>query len=595
MGLGPEARIGVCLGRSPAILTALWGVLQSGGVYVPLDPDYPAERLAFLLEDAGVSAIVTDWDLLASLPAQGVPTFCLDAEAWEAGLEDEALSSSVRDPESLAYVIYTSGSTGKPKGVEVTHHSLASLLTAAHRAFAVTSSDVMPALASFAFDISLLELLTPLLAGGRVEVLTRDQVRDPAHVAASLERATLVHAVPSLMRQWVSWLRAEANGTRSYGHIRRVFVGGEAVPAELLADLRQTFPRAEVVVLYGPTEGTLFCASHTVVRNPPAGSHPIGRPFDNVILRLLDRQGQLVPAGAPGEIHIGGAGVARGYLGRGELTAERFVADAEGERLYRTGDLARWLPERELEFLGRIDEQVKVRGFRIEPGEIEAVLRGLPSVAEAVVAASGSTPEERRLVAYIVPQPGAGTWGQKTQRPELWPSIGEYSVYDELIYHGLTGDELRNRLYKAAFEKVVGGKVVADIGTGQDAIQARLCIEAGARKVYAIEILEEVCRKARQTVHELGLEDRIIVVQVDAAQLELPEPVDVLVSEIVESIGGAEGAAVIANGARRLLASGGAVVPRRSVTRVAAMRLPDEILEDLHLEEVPGFYVERIF
>ncbi|HEX2078442.1 MAG TPA: amino acid adenylation domain-containing protein, partial [Longimicrobium sp.] len=488
---------------------------------------------------------------------------------------------------SLAYVIYTSGSTGRPKGVLVQHGSLANLLAATREAFGVCEGDVMPALASYAFDIWLFEALLPLTSGGAVRLVERERVLDVAALVEEIADATLVHAVPALMRQLV---QAERETPR-LGRLRRAFVGGDRVAADLLAEMREALPGAESHVLYGPTEGTILASTHPVPADGVVYGHPIGRPLGNVRLYVCDGLGSPQPAGVPGELLIGGAGVARGYVGRAGLTAERFVPDPfggePGARLYRTGDRARWRADGTLEFLGRLDAQVKVRGFRIEPGEIEAVLRRHERIAECAVVVRDDEAGDPRLAAYVVPAPRKDV--------ELWPSIGEYFVYDDLIYHGLTHDTLRNERYLRALRRHAPGKVVLDVGTGADAILARLAVEAGARHVYAVELLERSYLAARERVRELGLEDRITVIRGDARTVELPEPAEVCVSEIVESIAGGEGAAVILNQVRRLLAPGAVMIPGRACTRVAAVTLPDELRHEPAFSPTAAHYVKGIF
>jgi amino acid adenylation domain-containing protein len=584
LGVGPDVPVGLFLDRSPELVVGLLGVLKSGGAYVSLDPDLPIERLIYTLRDSGLWVVLTTRGLRTAVPAgEGCEVLCLDA-GWS-GVEKGP--ASVVEEGHLAYLIYTSGTTGRPKAVMVEHRSLANVLLASRRRFGWSAGDRLPVLAPSSFDIFLFELLNPLLAGGTCDLIPLKPVLDLERLAASLTGATRFHAVPALMAQIVDQARREGLEPEAFGGLRSIFVGGDTVPADLLTAMRETFP-AEIHVLYGPTEGTVICSSFAV---PPAGrlrGGLIGRPLENVLLRVVDRHEAPASVGVPGELWIGGAGVARGYLGREELTAEKYLT-REGRRYYRTGDRVRWLPDGNLEFLGRVDQQVKIRGFRVEPGEIEAVLREHPSVAEAAVVASGDPSGYRRLLAYVVP--AKDSKGEM----ELWPSSGEYFVYDELTYHGLTHDLRRNEGYLRALRRHVAGKVVVDVGTGRDAIQARLCIEAGAERVYAIEIVEETCRQARKCIHALGLSDRITVIHGNALEVELPERVDVCVSEIVEAIAGAEGAAIILNGARRFLRDGGVMIPGRCQTLIAAASLPNELLRDPRFTEVSGHYVEMIF
>ncbi|HEX8273712.1 MAG TPA: amino acid adenylation domain-containing protein [Longimicrobiaceae bacterium] len=314
----------------------------------------------------------------------------------------------------------------------VTHASLAGTLLAARDAFGIGAGDVMPSLASFAFDIWLFEALLPLLAGGSVRVVPRERVVDVAALAREIESATALHAVPALMRQVVSEVAA-ARGTLP--GLRRAFVGGDAVPPELLGAMREAFPGAEVRVLYGPTEGTIICAAHLAACGEAAGRHLLGRPLGNAPLYVLDGAGEPAPVGVPGELCIGGAATARGYLGRAELTADRFVPDPfageAGARMYRSGDRARWGADGTLEFLGRIDQQVKIRGFRIEPGEVEAQLAAHPGVSEAVVVVREDAPGEKRLVGYVVPS-GQGVRVEEL-REHLRARLPEHMVPSALV------------------------------------------------------------------------------------------------------------------------------------------------------------------
>ncbi|HET7232709.1 MAG TPA: non-ribosomal peptide synthase/polyketide synthase [Longimicrobium sp.] len=398
LGVGPETPVGLCMERTPELLIGVLGIWKAGGAYVPLDPSYPAERLGWIIADAALPVVVATADTAGVLPEHGAIVVRVDQLPQTA----EALPEAPASGAGLAYVIYTSGSTGRPKGVLVQHGSLSNLLAATREAFGVGEGDVMPALASYAFDIWLFEALLPLTSGAAVRLVDRERVLDVPALVEEIADSTLVHAVPALMRQ-LAHVEAE---TPRLARLRRAFVGGDRVAADLLAEMREAFPGAESHVLYGPTEGTILASTHPVPEDGLVYGHPIGRPLGNVRLYVCDGPWSPQPAGVPGELLIGGAGVARGYLGRAGLTAERFVPDpfgAEpGARLYRTGDRARWRSDGTLEFLGRLDFQVKVRGFRIELGEIEARLREHPAVREAIVLVREDAPGDTRLVAYVV-------------------------------------------------------------------------------------------------------------------------------------------------------------------------------------------------
>ncbi|HEX2191398.1 MAG TPA: amino acid adenylation domain-containing protein, partial [Longimicrobiaceae bacterium] len=430
LGVGPETRVGLCVEGGPEAVLGVLGILRAGGAYVPLDPSYPAERLAFTLEDAAVPVLVAQPHLAEALPAHGAAVLHLDAAALPPSpAPAPRLTAS---PDQLAYVIYTSGSTGRPKGVEVTHGALANTMAAAGEAFGFGAGDVMPALASFAFDIWLFESLLPLLRGATVRAVPRGRVADVAAlVEEELGDATLLHAVPALMRQVVDRVRAARGALPG---LRRAFVGGDAVPPDLPGAMREAFPAAEVRVLYGPTEATILCAAQRLDGERPEGRHLAGRPLGTGPLYVLDSAGRPAPIGVPGELCVGGPSVARGYLGRPGPTAERFVPDpfsgGAGARLYRTGDRVRWGADGVLEFLGRMDQQVKIRGFRIEPGEVEAQLAAHPTVREAVVAVREDGPGGKRLVGYAVP---AADTAPEALLEHLRARLPEYMVPSALV------------------------------------------------------------------------------------------------------------------------------------------------------------------
>jgi amino acid adenylation domain-containing protein len=400
-GVGTGALVGVGLERSLDMLVALLGVLKAGAAYVPMDPRFPSERLQFMLVDSQIVALIASPDTVArfDLPAS-VEVIDLAAEAATlATLEASDLATNAA-PEDIAYVIYTSGSTGRPNGVAVSHGALANLLGAMRRRPGLRDTDIVAAVTTISFDIAALELYLPLIVGARIELVSHDVAGDGVALAHLLSEsgATILQATPTTWR-----LLIEAGWRASRGF--RAFCGGESMPRDLADNLLETVH--ELWNLYGPTETTIWSTVERVERGAAVIS--IGQPIANTSVYVLDATGAPTAIGIPGEIWIGGAGVAAGYHNRPELTAARFVSDPfarkSGARFYRTGDLGRWGTDGLLYHMGRLDRQVKFRGFRIELGEIEAALHAHPSVARAVVVAQDLTSERPRLIAYIVYHP----------------------------------------------------------------------------------------------------------------------------------------------------------------------------------------------
>ncbi|HEX8190598.1 MAG TPA: amino acid adenylation domain-containing protein, partial [Pyrinomonadaceae bacterium] len=410
-GVGADALVAVMADRSFELVLAILAALKAGGAYLPLDPSYPPERLRFMLEDSGARVLLTQQRLLdsepalAALAAQVDHVLDLDAERPDPAPAVPARPPAEVSPENLAYVIYTSGSTGRPKGVMISHRAITNRLLWMRSGHPLSAADRVLQKTPVSFDASVWELFSPLIGGARVVLARPGGHRDSSYLVEAVRRhgVTVLQVVPSMLGALV-----EEEGLGGCETLRQVWCGGEALPAEAVRRLRVRLPGVRVHNLYGPTECAIDATHRLCAEREGAGGGvmPLGRPIGNVRVLVLDSAGGLAAAGVAGELHIGGAGLARGYLGRAGLTAERFVPNAfattPGERLYRTGDLARYLPDGELEFLGRIDEQVKVRGFRIELGEIETVLAAHEGVREAAVVAREEGVNEKRLVAYVV-------------------------------------------------------------------------------------------------------------------------------------------------------------------------------------------------
>ncbi|MEA2691483.1 MAG: hypothetical protein QOJ16_870, partial [Acidobacteriota bacterium] len=420
LGVGPGSLVGLCLPRSLDLVVAILGVLEAGAAYVPLDPGYPRERLAFVLADSGLSVLLSHSALVAELPPlpRSVEVVRLDAERERIGFESAEALPARATPGDLAYVIYTSGSTGRPKGVGVRHTEVSRLLTSTAGWFGFGPADVWTLFHSYAFDFSVWEIWGCLGYGGRLVVVPYWSSRSPESFRELLarERVTVLNQTPSAFQELI---RAEESALAEGAgelDLRLVIFGGEALEIASLAPWweRHADERPRLVNMYGITETTVHVTYRALGRRDlearGSGSGAIGRPIPDLAVHLLDRGFEPVPIGVAGEIHVGGAGLALGYLGRPERTAERFVPDPwggrPGARLYRSGDLARQRTDGSLDYLGRIDQQVKVRGFRIELGEIEVALLAHPAVAQAVVILREEESGERRLAASVVARPG---------------------------------------------------------------------------------------------------------------------------------------------------------------------------------------------
>jgi len=429
-GVGPESLVGVLMGRSIELVVALLGILKAGAAYVPLDPNYPAARLAFMLDDTRLTVLLTQQRLLQDLPEHSATVICLDTESDASARASEENLSGGASSANLAYVIYTSGSTGRPKGVAITHRSAATFVLWAQGLFSPLELSGVLASTSVCFDLSVFELFVPLSVGGKV-VLATNALELPTLAAAG--EVTLVNTVPSAMAELVRAGDLPAA-------VRTVNLAGEALQNALAQRIYEAGNVERVLNLYGPSEDTTY-STWALIERGNERVPPIGRPVANTEIYIVDKEMNPVPVGVAGELYIGGDGLARGYLNRPDLTAERFVPDPfggeAGTRLYQTGDLVRYLANGQVEYLGRLDQQVKLRGFRIELGEIEAALAEHEAVGECVVMARKDPQGDVRLVAYLVLESGndkaASVWRRflREKLPEhMIPSA--FVVLDEM-------------------------------------------------------------------------------------------------------------------------------------------------------------------
>lgn len=393
LGVKAEERVCICLERSIEMIVGLLGILKAGGTYVPVDPNYPLERLAFLLEDSQAPLLLTQQKILTKLPTYQGQVVCLDTDWKNIAQHSKDNPNTKITPDNLAYIIYTSGSTGKPKGVQIFHRGVVNFLTSMSQIPGIKQEDVLLAVTTISFDIAGLELYLPLIVGARVVLVSREFASDATQLLKILEQSdvTVMQATPA------TWQMLLAVGWQGNQQLK-IFCGGEAMSSDLANQLLRS--NRSIWNMYGPTETTIWSMVYQVESG--STSIPIGRPIANTQIYLLDSHLQPVPIGISGELHIGGVGVARGYLNRPDLTDEKFIpnpfSEEQESRLYKTGDLARYLFDGNIEYLGRIDHQVKIRGFRIELGEIETVFCQHPAVRETVILVH----ENQSLVAYIV-------------------------------------------------------------------------------------------------------------------------------------------------------------------------------------------------
>ncbi len=433
-GVKPDTHVGIAVERSLEMLVGLHGIMKAGGVYVPLEPTYPKERIADIIQDADLSIVLTQAHLRRILPAQGVQAICLDSD-WDAVIAgcSEENPDSRTTLDNLAYTIYTSGSTGKPKGVMNTHKGILNRLLWMQDAYGLTQADRVLHKTPFSFDVSVWELFWPFMYGASLVVARPEGHKDCDYLVRTIvdRQITIAHFVPSMLALFL-----QARNVRDCRSLRHIICSGEALSAEL-RDRFFAQLDARLQNLYGPTEAAVDVTSWECRRQDRSRIVPIGRPIANTQLYILDHFLQPVPVGVPGQLHIGGVQVARGYLKRPDLTAEKFVPDPFRDdpraRLYKTGDLARYLPDGNIEYLGRLDHQVKLQGFRIELGEIESLLTRHPAVRTAVVVVRSDASGNQRLIAYLVSELGSAL-SDSTLREYLKRRLPDHMVPSAFVW-----------------------------------------------------------------------------------------------------------------------------------------------------------------
>ncbi len=437
---------GIQLERSEWLIISMLAVWKSGAAYVPVDPGYPQERIAYLLEDSRCKMLIDEATLHAFRQQSG------NYAAENPGKEISG--------DHLCYVIYTSGSTGKPKGVLIRHHSLALFATNCKAEYGNRGGVVMPLLASVSFDISLFELLLPLLSGGTSLLLRNNEIKDTALLALQLQQATAIHAVPALMAQLLAEITAPGASLR-FPVLQHLFIGGDAVPGAVLQQMKDTFPLATINVLYGPTESTIFVTSnhYTPGSDAPFNGACLGFPAPHVRVSIVDGNGQLTPPGVTGEICIGGGTLAAGYLHQPELTAEKFVDDPQQGRLYRTGDLGKWLPDGTIAYCGRADNQVKIRGFRVEPGEIENAMQGFPGIDGCAVIDITGKQGDKELVMYLASKEPVNVSAVRNHLASLLPA---YMVPENILRLDQLPLTPNGKLDKNALRQAAGLATISD-------------------------------------------------------------------------------------------------------------------------------------
>jgi amino acid adenylation domain-containing protein len=570
-GLVAEDRVAVIGARDVEGIAAVLGIMRAGGAYVPLDERWPAQRIDQVLETSGARWVLCT---LATVPKnlRSKSMKVSDIGRSTGGTIDAAT------PRGLAYVVFTSGSTGEPKGAMIEHAAFCNMVTQQIAGFSITPESRELQFSAPVFDAALSEIFIALLAGATLVLLDQAVIENIAELRALLavEEITIVTLPPS----YLGVLDGDVPES-----LATLISAGEAARHR---DVERYAGKLSFFNAYGPAENAVCSSFHRIRPEDACGDAiAIGKPLAGTGIAIVDEAGRLAPLGVPGEILLYGKGLARGYIDRPDLTNAAFRADPcyPDRRNYHSGDFGFLNDEGAVVYIGRRDNQVKIAGQRLELADVEQVLRQAPGVKDAVVTTLDGPDGPTGVGAWVTRQP---------VRAAIWPSIAEFFVYDDVVYQAMATDNGRNARYMEGFRRYLPGATVLEVGPGPFAILSRLAVEAGAAHVYAVEINPRVAERARQTIAEHGLQDRITVIVGDATEVELPKTVDWCISEIVGGIGGSEGAAAIINAVRPRLTNPANILPRASVTKIAAVEFPLGALDE-GFSTLAHSYVERIF
>jgi amino acid adenylation domain-containing protein len=636
-GIQPDNIVGLMANRSIEMIIGILGILKAGGAYLPIDPDYPQDRIDYMLKDSDARILVSGVSKVSGreLPCLFPEVIDLDKISGDSeNLPTQPINHSTTQPGSsnLVHVIYTSGSTGRPKGVILEHQSVVNFVYDLYENYYKRYQTINPGrlyarplnialIASYVFAGSVKQIFPSILFGHCLYIVPEEGRFNGDVLIDFLDKHNIdiIDATPAHIK-----ILSKAYDSREDKRcgVKHFNISADVLPKELMEEFLGIIEgdKPDLANFYGPTECCVDSTGYMI--NPREvkqwNTIPIGSPLANTTIYILTLYKTVAPIGVVGDLYIAGDGVARGYLNNPELTAEKFDQDfldyqdyqdekgpaargfpkvpdniREGTgglapllvrgRIYRTGDLARWLPGGNLEFFGRKDKQVNIRGYRIEPGEIENTINQYPGIEESVVV-TDEVGGELQLTAYVTTR----------KKILLRPSWAEQFVYDDMAYYAMASDEYRNEKYRTVFNSRLKDKIVLEIGPGSDITLTQFCIEAGARKIYAVEIFEDAYKKARQKIESSGLGDNISLIHGDVATLTLPEKVDYCVSEIVGSIGGSQGSARIINQARKLLKNPEYMIPARSISKIAAITLPRNQF-DYAFDSAGAHYTNKIF